>query len=195
MPRAGKVPPSWLFRWPGAALVAYSFTFGQKPVLDSGTAMLPPGFLGTRADILMDLVVCSLVVVLPMMWLARVWARGERYTHHRNLMVSLGSTLAVVVLLFEIDIRMAGGFSELAKHSSYAGTWLMDVSLYVHLVLAITTAVLWGWLLITSWRRFPNPPQPGEFSKTHRKWGPIAMWAMVLTGFTGIELYVISFLA
>ena len=79
---------------------------------------MPPGFLGTEADLLMDLVVCSLVVVLPLMLFAWRSVRAKKYKLHRNVMVSLAGTLAVVVTLFEIDVRMAGGAAGLAQHLS-----------------------------------------------------------------------------
>jgi len=156
--------------------------------------MLPPGFLGTRADILMDLVVCSLAIILPLLGLSWSWARAQSYSRHRNLMVGLGSTLGFVVLLFEIDMRLAGGIFELTKDSSYAGTLLMNVSIYGHTLLSISTSIIWVWLLIKSWRAFPRPPEPGAFSEQHKRWGRIGMWAMALTGITGIELYVLGFM-
>jgi uncharacterized membrane protein YozB (DUF420 family) len=155
---------------------------------------MPPGFLGTEADLLMDIVVCSLVVVLPLMMFSWRWVRAKKYQRHRNVMVSLAGTLAVVVTLFEIDVRMAGGAVGLAQHSSLAGTALMAWSIGVHLSLATFTALLWIALIMVSRRRFPDPPVPTEdFSAKHRFWGRIGMVAMTLTGLTGIELYVVLF--
>lgn len=142
----------------------------------------------------MDLVVCSLVVVLPLMAFSWRWVRAKKYRRHRNVMISLASTLAVVVTLFEIDVRLAGGAVGLAQHSSLAGTALMAWSIGVHLSLATFTALLWIALIMVSRRRFPDPPGPSEdFSAKHRFWGRIGMAAMTLTGVTGIELYVLLF--
>jgi putative membrane protein len=155
---------------------------------------MPPGFLGTDADILMDLVVCSLAIVLPLLGVSWRWVRAKHYLRHRNLMVGLGSTLAVVVGLFEIDVRLAGGAFGLAKNSGLAGTTLMIASIWIHLAIAASTALIWLTLIIVSLRRFPKPPKPTEnFSATHRFWGRIGMVAMTLTGITGIELYVVLF--
>jgi uncharacterized membrane protein YozB (DUF420 family) len=155
---------------------------------------MPPGFLGTDADILMDVVVCSLAIVLPLLAVSWRWVRAKHYTRHRNLMISLGSTLAVVVSLFEIDVRLAGGAFGLAKNSGLAGTAVMNASIWIHLPIAAFTALLWLTLILVSMRRFPKPPAPTEeFSAKHRFWGRIAMLAMTLTGLTGIELYVVLF--
>ena len=155
---------------------------------------MPPGFLGTDADLLMDIVVSSLVVVLPLLALSYRWVRAGEYRRHRALMIGLAGTLAVVVTLFEIDVRMAGGAFGLAQHSSLADTPVMVWSIWIHLALAASTTVLWGALIMVSWRRFPKPPRPEEsFSAQHRFWGRIGMVLMMLTGLTGIELYVILF--
>lgn len=140
----------------------------------------------------MDLVVVSLVLILPALLLSWTWARKGAYSKHRNLMTGLGSTLAVVVTLFEVDMRLNGGIFEMSKDSAYFGTALMSVSVWVHLAISITTAIVWAWLLIMSWRRFPRPPEPAEFSRRHRRWGRIGLIAMVLTGITGVELYVVG---
>ncbi len=155
---------------------------------------MPPGFLGTDADLLMDIVVSSLVVVLPLLGLSYRWVRARHYRRHRDLMIGLAGTLAVVVTLFEIDVRMAGGAFGLAQHSSLAGSSLMAWSICIHLALATSTTLLWGALILVSWRRFPKPPQPDEsFSTKHRFWGQLGVVLMTLTGITGVELYVVLF--
>ena len=154
---------------------------------------LPAGFLGTRADILMDLVVCSLLIILPLLVISWRWARGENYAAHRKLMLRLAITLAIVVTLFEIDIRMAGGFYELARGSSYENSPFLSISLWVHLPIAIITSIIWLSLIILSLKRFGNPPTPGDFSAKHRFFGRIGMVMMALTGITGVELYALLF--
>jgi putative membrane protein len=156
--------------------------------------MLPQGFLGTRADILMDIVVVSLLLILPALAISWSWARGKRYAQHRNLMTGLGSTLAVVVTLFEVDMRLSGGIFEMTAGSAFAGTLVMNVSIWGHTFLAIGTSILWAWLIIASWLRFPRPPEPAEFSDRHRFWGRIGLVAMSLTGITGVQLYVMGFM-
>jgi len=47
-------------------------------------------------------------------------------------MTGRGLTLAVLVTLFAIDMRLAGGIFEMTKDSSLAGTTLMNVSIWGH---------------------------------------------------------------
>lgn len=155
--------------------------------------MLPSGFLGTRADILMDLVVVSLVAVLPLIAFSWTRARQRRYALHKRVQLTMGSILAVVVVLFEVDMRLAGGIFELTKGSRFAGTAFLNGSIYFHTFLSIVTALIWLVLLIASVRKFGSPPRPTSFGPRHRFWGRIGMVGMALTGITGIQLYVIGF--
>lgn len=155
--------------------------------------MLPPGFLGTGANLLLDIVVVALAALLPALFFSWRSARAGKYPLHKRMQVTLFWVLTVAVLLFELDIRLSGGIVAMTGDSRFAGTLILSGSIWFHMALAILTASVWIWLLFTSLRRFPSPPEPGAFSPTHRRWGRIAMIGMVLTGITGIELYVIGF--
>ncbi len=155
--------------------------------------MLPQGFLGTRADVLMDVVIVALVVILPLLVISRGLARKGSYAAHKRLMLWLAGGLGVAVALFETDLRLSGGIFELTKASPYAGTLFLNASIYIHTLLSISTALLWIVLIAMSLRRFPNPPAPGAFSHRHRVLGRLGMLGMTLTGLTGLELYIFGF--
>lgn len=155
--------------------------------------MLPQGFLGTRADLLMDLVIISLVLIVPALAVARSLARGGKYNAHKGLMLTLASALGVAVLLFEIDLRMSGGIFALTAGSAYAGSGFLNGSIYLHTALSVSTSVLWITLIGLSLWRFPKPPVPGDFSRVHRLLGRAAMLGMLLTAITGVELYIFGF--
>lgn len=155
--------------------------------------MLPQGFLGTRADILMDLVIVSLVAILPLIAWSWMLARGRRYALHKRVQVTMGSLLAFVVVLFEVDMRLAGGIFELTKGSRFEGTAFLSGSIYFHTALSILTALIWLVLTIASVKKFGSPPRPTTFGPRHRFWGRLGMIGMALTGITGIQLYIIGF--
>jgi cytochrome b subunit of formate dehydrogenase len=155
--------------------------------------MLPQGFLGTRADVLMDIVIVSLAAILPILAFSWTKARRGAWRVHKRTQLILGSILAIVVLLFETDLRMAGGIFALTKPSAFAGTVLLNASIWIHVALSISTSIIWLALTIASVRKFGKPPRPGAFSKMHKLWGSIGMIDMALTGISGIELYIIGF--
>jgi uncharacterized membrane protein YozB (DUF420 family) len=141
----------------------------------------------------MDLVIVSLVVILPVLVYSFRRVRAGDYAGHKRVQLILAGSLAVAVSLFEADMRQAGGIFELTKASRFAGTPFLNGSIYLHTFLSISTTLVWVGLIALSLRRFGKPPAPGAFSAKHRLWGRLGMILMALTGITGVELYVIGF--
>jgi len=156
--------------------------------------MLPQGFLGTRADLLMDLVLLSFIVILPAISWSWWQARRGHYTVHKASQLTLAGVLAVAVALFEIDLKVSGGIFELTGDSAFANTLLLNSWIYGHTLVAILTTLIWSGLVIFSLIRFPKPPQPGPFSKSHRFWGRLGMLSMMLAGASAFPLYYYGFM-
>jgi hypothetical protein len=155
--------------------------------------MFPTGFLGTRGDLLMDIVILALVAVVPIVFYNWRLARTGRYALHKTMQVSLAVLLGAVVGLFEYNLRLQGGIFEATAASGYAGTGTLNFWIYFHTFFAITTILVWVGLIVVSLRRFPNPPAPGAFSPRHRFWGRVGMIWMLVTGVTAIPVYVYGF--
>jgi putative membrane protein len=155
--------------------------------------MLPQGFFGTRADILMDLVIVAFIIILPVLTISWSKARQKKYPQHRGIQLWLGSILGVAVILFEVDLKMSGGMAELTKDSPYFDTALLNGWIYGHTLVAILTTIIWVVLIIMSLRRFGNPPSPNDFSGKHRFWGRTGMTTMFITGVSAFPLYYYGF--
>lgn len=155
--------------------------------------MFPGGFLGTRADLLMDIVIVALVAVVPIVLYNWRLARNGEYARHKAMQIALATLLALVVALFEYNLRLQGGIFVATAASSYAGTATLNAWIYLHTFFAITTVIVWIVLIVRSLRRFPKPPAPNDFSATHRAWGRIGMVWMLLTGITALPVYVYGY--
>lgn len=156
---------------------------------------MPAGFLGTRGDVLMDIVVLSFLVILPVLVISWRAARAAEYRRHRAIQISLALALAVVVTLFEIDLKLSGGIFALTRASSYAGTSLLNSLIYGHMLVAIGSALVWVPLVLVSLRKFSNPPVPNAFGPTHRVWGRVGMLLMMASGLSAVPLYYLGFAA
>ncbi len=158
--------------------------------------MFPAGFLGTRADILIDIVTLSFIVILPVLitswWLAR---SKKNYASHRKIQLTLGITLGIVVAIFEYDLSASGGIFELTKGGIYEGTAILNWTIYIHTFFSVLTSIIWVTLIIASLIKFKNPPKPNEFSRTHRFWGKTGMVTMFMAGITSPPLYYFGFMA
>lgn len=153
--------------------------------------MLPtPGFLGTRADVFVDIAIVFFIVApFLMAYALRLPAQG-RHREHRNLQAGVLVAGIVAVLLLEGSIRFGNASEALAASSLYG---LPMASLFfVHLAVAFPTFIIWSVLAVLSWRRFSRT-LPGPFGRKHRLWGKLAFVGMSLSSATGTGLYVMGF--
>jgi putative membrane protein len=157
------------------------------------------GFLGTRASLMLDVVVLTMVVLLPVLGFSIYLVKyRRRYALHKTIQLTLGTVLLVTVVLFEADMR-TGGWRHRAAASPYGGhegsiDWV-STALYVHLFFAITTALLWIVVIFRALRNFPSPPEPGAHSAWHRRYAKLAAIDMVCTAVTGWIFYWLAFVA
>ena len=153
---------------------------------------MPAGFLGTRADLLFDFIVVTLVAIIGILLYAIRQARMKRYRIHRALMLMTMFVLALVLVFFEIDLRMSGGYRVLFQQSKLSGTTAMTAAIYIHLVLAVSTVVVWVTHATMSLRKHPTL-LPGSFSQTHRVMGGVVFYGFLSVVVTALVVYMIGF--
>jgi hypothetical protein len=151
------------------------------------------GFLGTRASLMLDvLVLAMLVVVVVLSWSVYQVKFRQRYALHKWTQVTLGVALLVVVVLFEVDVRLHGWESRAAGGAEHAPA-IVWYSLSIHLVFAVSSIVLWPVTIILALRNFPNPPHPSTHSRIHVPLARLSAAVMVITAFTGWTFYYLAF--
>ena len=175
------------------------------------------GFLPWRASLMMDVVVVAMFLVLPVLAISVLAVRNrQRYRFHKNLQLTLAGLLLIAIVLFELDVRIYG-WRERAKASPYYGAvedpapllsflyrdllgWdyvpgLVFTMLGIHLLFAVSTPVLWAYVLALALRKFPDPPAPSGHSRSHIFWGYLAAADMAFTTLTGWIFYWMAFVA
>jgi len=161
---------------------------------------LKNGFLGNNSSFMLDFVVSALVLIVPLLILSLYLVKIKKnYTGHRNLQILLGIVLLTAVSAFEVDMRMHGGWENIVakREIPLNETQLAEVRqiLYVHLVFAISTPVLWTVTIFLALKRFPSPPVPTGHSKIHKLLGWCATIDLVLTTVTGLFWYYKAFIS
>lgn len=159
------------------------------------------GFLGTRASFMLDFVFLAMFLVVPLMgfsiWLVKY---RQQYLWHKRLQVLLGMVLLVAVVAFEADIRI----SEYQGHPWSTRAFVPPATapapivyqvLYVHLFFAVTTTVLWIFVIVQALRKFDKLATPNAYSTTHMFWAKLAAIDMTLTAVTGCTFYYLAFMA
>lgn len=153
------------------------------------------GFIpGSRASLMLDVVVLGMVVIVPVLaWSLYLVKVKKAYALHGVVQLVLGIVLLVVVVLFEVDVRIHG-WRHRAEDSPYFDGSLFPV-LYIHLVFAVTTTLLWLYTVIGAVRGFDRPAAPNAYSPRHRKvagWSAMTMFATAITGWL---FYYMAFVA
>jgi uncharacterized membrane protein YozB (DUF420 family) len=156
------------------------------------------GFLGYKASLMLDVVVCALVVVVPTLLFSLYTVKLRRnYKLHKTLQIALGVVLLAAVGLFEIDMRLHGGITGiLAKRTrplSPAERASFDRLLAVHLFFAVSTVILWATTLTLALRRMPVPPAPCAHSSLHKRLGWLSAADITMTSVTGLLVYYYGF--
>jgi len=154
--------------------------------------MFGSSFLGARGDALIDIGILSIVAVVPILLWSWGLARKKQWTLHKRVQLATASLLGVVVLLFEIDLNQLGGIFKVTADSAYAGTATLNFWIWIHTAFAISSTVVWLFLVLASLIKFPSPPEPRFFS-THRYFGRLAMTLMLGSGATAIPMYIYGF--
>src|SRR5262249_47199312 len=75
----------------------------------SWVLMIPHGFLGSRADLLVDLSLVTFVILPGLIVVGVRLAARRRFRAHRTVQAALLATMTLAVALLEIDIRINGG--------------------------------------------------------------------------------------
>jgi len=154
------------------------------------------GFLGTRASIMLDIVFLAMFAVVPILgWSIYLVRNQRRYQLHKQVQVTLGLVLLVAVTLFEVDMRFVTDWRVRAEASPHYATGTVMNALYIHLVFAVTTAVVWVVVMTRALRNIPSPPGPCRHSAWHKRWGWIAALDMLGTSITGWVFYWLAFVA
>lgn len=146
-----------------------------------------------NTDILIDIVNFSFIVIVPTLIYSWSKVRQGEYSFHKKIQLTLFAVLFIAVILFELDLRQRGGIFEMVKASQFAGTAFLNGLIWFHMFTSITTSLIWIGLIIFSLWKFPSPPAPNKFSGVHKLFGKIGMIDMILTGITGVMLYVLGF--
>ncbi|MBD3673081.1 MAG: DUF420 domain-containing protein [Planctomycetaceae bacterium] len=159
------------------------------------------GFLGYKTSFMLDLVVCALVAVVPvLLYSIYIVKYKHRFALHKTLQLVLAAALVLTVLAFEVDLHLIqGGWENIVAKRDVPLTKeafsFVRTLLTIHLIFAGSTPVLWGITIAYALKRFPSPPAPGDHSPLHKKLAWASTIDLTLTSVTGLIFYYFAFVA
>jgi putative membrane protein len=160
------------------------------------------GFLGFDTSFMLDAVMVALLLIVPvLLWSVRLARRG-RYQLHKQVQLALSGVLLVAVGAFEVDLQLLHGgwenvVNKIPESPRRTAQELETVRrvLWLHLLFAVTTPILWGITIVLALRRMPAPPGPCSHSRLHRNLGWASTIDLILTSATGFVFYYVAFVA
>ena len=147
------------------------------------------GFLGTTAPFYLDLATVYFAILPFLLAFSIYFAVKKEYKKHLiSQAIILGTTLTIVVI-FEIGIRISGGFLEYSKYSNVSFDFML-VFLTIHILIAIAAVGGWLFLFISSYKDYKNNSFDG---KKHKKIGKAIFVALTISSIMGICIYLFLF--
>lgn len=152
-----------------------------------------PGFLGTSAPLYMDAVTIYFTIFPILMAYTIYLAIKKRYKEHFISQAILLVVTVSIVIVFEIGLRISGGFIEYAKYSDVSRTFMVSF-LIIHIVIAVIALISWVYLFITSVKLYKNKQLEQIKSSNHRKLGKLVFLGLTISSFMGVCIYLFLFL-
>ena len=150
------------------------------------------GFLGTKALLFMD-VVTIYFALLPFLLVYSIsYAVKKEYKKHFISQSIILVLTLVLVLVFEIGVRLTGGFIEYAKESSVSYDFLL-IFLIIHIVIAILAVAGWLYLFVSSYKEYKQNGYTNFVNTKHRKIAKAIFASLTLTSIMGVSIYVFLF--
>ena len=147
------------------------------------------GFLGTTAPFYLDITTVYFATLPFLLAISIYFAiKKEFEKHFFSQVIILGITL-VIVVIFEICIRVSGGFLEYSKYSNISFDFML-VFLIIHILIAIAAVGGWLFLFISSYKDYKNNSLDG---KKHKKIGKAIFVALTISSIMGICIYTFLF--
>lgn len=151
-----------------------------------------PGFFGTRAPMYLDLVALYFVFLPFLLFVSiRFAIKGEIKKHLTSQLAVFIMTL-VMIVVFEVGMRLAGGFKEYMKESPISYTYFITF-LIVHIIVAIATVNLWSYQIISSVKAYKKGTLTGETAQRHKKIAKFLLVGITVTLIQAASIYYFMF--
>ncbi len=153
--------------------------------------MFEAGFLGTKALMYMDIITIYFGLLPFLMASAIYMAIKKRYKLHYKMQLSIFALTLIIVIIFEVGVRISGGFSAFMEESNASYTYML-MFLVIHVLVAILSVVLYSILIYSSTQQYIFKKEP--FASNHKRMGQVVFFGMTITSIMGILIYYFLFM-
>lgn len=147
------------------------------------------GFLGTSAPLYLDITTLYFISIPFLLLYSISYAKNKEYKKHYLSQFIILFVTFIVIVFFEVGIRITGGFAEYARISSINYKFLL-VFLIIHIIIALCTLIFWFYFIFTSYFNYKKSIK----MKNHKKHAIYLFLSICITSFMGLCLYIFLFI-
>ena len=151
------------------------------------------GFLGTKAPFYIDFVTIYFAIFPLLMAFTIFLAVKKKYKEHFISQAILLIVTIVIVVVFEIGLRISGGFAEYVKESDLSYIFMLSF-LIIHIIIAIIALIVWVYSFITSYKLYRKNKLEKIKNSNHKKLGKLIFLGLTISSFMGVCIYIFLFL-
>ena len=145
----------------------------------------------TQPPLYMNMITIYFALLPFLMGSAIYMAIKKRIKLHYTMQLSIFIMTLIVVVIFEVGVRLSGGFSSFMQSSNAHPTYMM-IFLVMHILTALVSVVLYSVLIYSAYKEFKLKKEP--IVKNHKKLGKLVFLGMTLTSLSGLLIYYFLFI-
>jgi putative membrane protein len=153
--------------------------------------MFESGFLGTTAPFYMDFITVYFALLPFLLYISIRYAVKKEYEKHYVSQLSVFLITLVVVVIFEVGVRISDGFMEFMKHAHVPYGFMVPY-LVLHVSIALASVVLWSALIYGAIKSYKL--EQNGVSTSHKKVGKWVFTGLTVTSIMGIGVYYLLFI-
>lgn len=152
-----------------------------------------PGFLGTPAPLYMDFVTIYFAIFPILMAFSVFLAIKRRFKQHFISQAILLLITITITTIFEIGLRISGGFLEYSKQSDVSYDFMLTF-LVIHIVIAVISLIAWIYLFVTSYIAYKANNIDTIINSNHKKMGKLIFLGLSISSLMGVFIYLFLFI-
>ena len=131
-------------------------------------------------------------MALPFLMAGAIFAAiKKKFDLHYRLQLAIFSVTLLVIIIFEVGVRLSGGFSAFMQTSNANMTY-MSLFLALHILIALVSVVLYFLVIYSAYREFRLHKEP--LVKNHKFLARVVFLGMSVTSIMGTAIYYFLFI-
>lgn len=151
------------------------------------------GFFGTRASMFLDIVGVYFLALPLLMMLSIRLAVKKKFVAHIRSQIALFVASVLMIVLFEVGVRLAGGFRYYLQFSG-VNTSFFIIFLVIHIIVAVVTVLLWIYQVVDAMKRYKAGILDVKSKQRHAKRGKYLVGLLMLLIVQGAVIYGMLFM-